>query len=84
MAFLIRNFVRIIEFRQGDDGFLISHESMLYVFDGGFMLVIVFMMATVHPGHLVKTVKRIGKEGKMEMNHRDSAREPFRPLASQA
>lgn len=82
--FLVRNFVRIIEFKQGDNAFLIGHESMLYLFDGGFMLVIVLMMALVHPGRLVRKAFRLEKDGGMEMNYRDSAREPFRPLASQA
>lgn len=79
--FLVRNFIRIIEFKQGDDGRLLSNEAPIYIFDGGFMLVIVVMMAAVHPGRLVRKATKIGKQGGLEMNWRDSAREPFRPLA---
>jgi magnesium-transporting ATPase (P-type) len=84
IIFLVRNFIRIIEFKQGDDGSLITNEVLdPYLFDGGFMWVIVVAMATVHPGKLVKKAKRVKNEGSLEMNHRDSDREPFRPLASQ-
>ena len=82
-VFLIRNFIRIVKFKGGDDGFLLSEEWPLYLFDGGFMLIIVVMMAVVHPGRLVRKVTKMNKQGGLEMNYRDSAREPFRPLASQ-
>lgn len=81
--FLIRNFIRIVEFKQGDDGWLLSNEAPIYVFDGGFMLIIIVMMTAVHPGRLARKVVKMGKDGGLEMNWRDSAREPFRPLASQ-
>ncbi|KAF2621293.1 RTA1-domain-containing protein [Macroventuria anomochaeta] len=81
--FLVRNFIRILEFKQGDSGWLLSSEVPLYIFDGGFMLVIVVMMAVVHPGRLARKVVKMGKEGGLEMGYRDSAKEPFRPLASQ-
>ncbi len=81
--FLIRNFIRIVEFKQGDEGWLLSNEAPIYIFDGGFMLAIVVMMAVVHPGRLARKATKVGKEGGMEMQRRDSAREPFRPLASQ-
>ncbi|KAJ4984822.1 RTA1 domain-containing protein (RTM1) [Stagonosporopsis vannaccii] len=81
--FLIRNFIRIMEFKQGDHGWLLSNEAPIYIFDGGFMWVIVVMMALVHPGKLARKAERMGKEGGMELNWRDSAREPFRPLESQ-
>lgn len=83
VLFLIRNFIRIMEFKQGDHGWLLSSEAPIYIFDGGFMWVIVVMMALSHPGRLARKAARMGKEGGMEMNWRDSAREPFRPLASQ-
>jgi hypothetical protein len=81
--FLVRNFIRIIEFKQGDDGWLLSNEAPIYIFDGGFMLTIVVMMAAVHPGRLARKVVKMEKGGAIEMNWRDSAKEPFRPLASQ-
>lgn len=80
--FLVRNFIRIVEFKQGDDGWLLSNEAPLYIFDGGFMLLIVALMAIVHPGRLARKAERMGKGGGLEMNWSDSASEPFRPLTS--
>lgn len=81
--FLIRNLIRIIEFKQGDDGWLLSNEAPIYIFDGGFMLIIIVMMAVVHPGRLARKVVKMDKDGGLEMNWRVNAREMFRPLASQ-
>ncbi|KAF3039472.1 hypothetical protein E8E11_007459 [Didymella keratinophila] len=81
--FLIRNLIRTIEFKQGDDGWLLSNEAPIYIFDGGFMLTIVVMMAVVHPGRLARKAVKMSKDGGIEMNWRDSARESFEPLASQ-
>jgi hypothetical protein len=61
LVFIIRNLVRIIEFNQGNDGFIVTHESMLYVFDGGFMLFVVVLPLLVHPGQLFKATRRAGK-----------------------
>lgn len=61
VLFLIRNIVRIVEYQQGDDGFILTHEAMLYIFDGGFMLIIVYVLAVVHPGRLVKQANRVAK-----------------------
>lgn len=42
-VFFIRTLVGIIDFKQGDSGFLINHKSMLYVTNGRFILVVVLM-----------------------------------------
>ncbi|RDL42502.1 uncharacterized protein BP5553_02481 [Venustampulla echinocandica] len=57
LVFIIRNLVRILEFTQGDDGYLVTHESMLYVFDGAFMLFVVVLLLFVHPGGLFKAAR---------------------------
>lgn len=36
MLILARSVFRVIEFMQGNDGFIMSHEYMLYIFDGGY------------------------------------------------
>jgi hypothetical protein len=79
-AFLIRNFVRIIEFKGGDDGILIKEVWPIYIFDGGFMLAISVMMVVVHPGRLVRKVDKMRRAGKLETNDTDGAMEAFRPL----
>ena len=82
-AFLIRNFVRIVEFKGGDNGILIREEWPLYLFDGGFMLAITVMMVVVHPGRLVRKVDKMRRASKLDNNNTDDAMEAFRPLVGQ-
>ncbi|CZR31959.1 uncharacterized protein FPRO_02092 [Fusarium proliferatum ET1] len=57
--FLVRNVVRIIEYRQGDDGPLLSNEAFLYVFDCCFMLAIILIVLILHPGQLILKARRL-------------------------
>lgn len=58
--FLVRNIVRIIEYKAGSDGPLLSNEAFLYVFDCCFMLTIIIIMLVLHPGRLVIAARRSG------------------------
>jgi hypothetical protein len=82
-AFLARNFVRIVEFKGGDDGILIQKEWPLYTFDGGFMLAISVLMVVVHPGRLVRKVEKMRQASKLSSNDTDGEMGLFRPLVSQ-
>ena len=55
---VVRNIVRICEYAQGFNGFIMKHEFMLYTFDATFMTIVVYLYAVVHPGRLVKQVKK--------------------------
>ena len=57
--FLIRNLVRIIEYKQGGDGPLLSNEAFLYVFDCCFMLAIIVIILVIHPGQLIMKARRL-------------------------
>lgn len=57
--FLVRNVVRIIEYRQGGDGPLLSNEAFLYVFDCCFMLAIILIVLILHPGQLILKARRL-------------------------
>ena len=46
---LIRSVYRIVEFVQGNSGYLISHEVFLYVFDAAMMLLVMVVMGLFHP-----------------------------------
>lgn len=83
LTFLVRNSVRIIGFKQGDYVFLTGRESVLYLFEGGFMFAIVLNIAVVPPVRLSRKAMKTKKECGIVMKYRDSAREPFMPLASQ-
>lgn len=61
IVFLVRNIVRIVEFLQGGDGFIATHEPMLYIFDGSFMFFVVLIFVVIHPGKLFKEARRLDK-----------------------
>ncbi|KAM0334017.1 hypothetical protein ACHAQA_001037 [Verticillium albo-atrum] len=54
LAMLIRALVRGIEYLQGPDGFVMTHEVFLYVFDAAPMVFILVLYVFVHPGRLVR------------------------------
>ncbi|KAL9076008.1 MAG: hypothetical protein Q9157_003835 [Trypethelium eluteriae] len=57
---LVRSVVRCVEFIQGYDGYIMTHEIFLYGFDAVVMFFAVVTMNVVHPGdvafHIRKTV----------------------------
>ncbi|CAJ0546495.1 Ff.00g011220.m01.CDS01 [Fusarium sp. VM40] len=59
----IRSLVRVVEFIQGFDGFIISHEIFIYLFDAVPMLAVMLIMNWVHPSE-VKTLLTGGKMAK--------------------
>ncbi|KAI4727165.1 RTA1-domain-containing protein [Aureobasidium sp. EXF-10728] len=50
---LIRNLIRVIEYAQGNDGYIITHEWMLYIFDAVFMLLVTIAFLVLHPSKLL-------------------------------
>jgi hypothetical protein len=58
ILFVVRNIARIVEFNQSGDGYIATHESMLYVFDGSFMLFVSVLLIFVHPGTLFREARR--------------------------
>jgi len=48
----IRSLFRLIEYLQGNAGFLVSHEIFLYVFDGCLMFGTMVVLAVVHPAEI--------------------------------
>jgi hypothetical protein len=49
---LIRSIFRLIEYAQGNDGYLISHEVFLYIFDSVFMLATMVLLSWIHPSEV--------------------------------
>ncbi|TQN69831.1 Protein RTM1 [Colletotrichum shisoi] len=54
-----RSLIRGIEYLQGEDGFVMTHEIFLYLFDAVPMVVIMALYLWIHPGRLVRDVSRI-------------------------
>ncbi|KAL6702694.1 hypothetical protein ACN47E_001018 [Coniothyrium glycines] len=52
MLILVRCIFRLIEYAQGNDGYLISHEVFLYLFDAVLMFVTMLLMAWIHPSEI--------------------------------
>ncbi|GKU13742.1 unnamed protein product [Fusarium langsethiae] len=51
---IVRSIVRAVEYLQGQDGFVISHEVFIYLFDASLMFLVMLFFLIVHPGRLVK------------------------------
>ena len=49
---LIRSIFRIVEYQQGNDGYLLGHEVFLYIFDAVLMLGVMILLNAVHPGEI--------------------------------
>ncbi|ODM19766.1 hypothetical protein SI65_04752 [Aspergillus cristatus] len=55
---LIRSIFRLIEYAQGNDGYLISHEAFMYVFDSMLMFFAMVAMSIFHPSHVLSPPAR--------------------------
>lgn len=49
---LVRSVIRVAEYIQGNDGFILSHEAFLYCFDGLLMLLVMVVFVIVHPSEI--------------------------------
>lgn len=62
----IRCVFRLIEYAQGNAGYLISHEVFLYIFDATLMFAVMILFAIMHPSELNAQIqgpgaKKLGK-----------------------
>ena len=63
---LVRSVFRIIEYAQGNTGYILSHEYFLYVFDAALMFGVVLGFNAVHPSEVKAWLfggKYLGKGG---------------------
>ncbi|KAK6364133.1 hypothetical protein LTS17_012486 [Exophiala oligosperma] len=61
LLILVRSIFRIIEYEQGNDGYLISHEVFLYIFDAVLMFVTMVLFALVHPSEVNALLRGDGR-----------------------
>lgn len=52
---LVRSIYRLIEFAQGNNGYVISHEVFLYVFDAVMMVTVMVIMNIFHPSVVLQS-----------------------------
>jgi hypothetical protein len=55
---VVRNLFRFIEFAAGHDTVLVTVEAFIYAFDAAIMALVVLVLVVVHPGYLLRSVKR--------------------------
>ncbi|CAI7625569.1 unnamed protein product [Penicillium glandicola] len=55
---LVRSIFRVVEYAAGDNGYPLTHEWMLYVFDSVLMIITMVIWGIWHPGNLPKIIVR--------------------------
>ena len=54
---MFRSIFRVVEYIQGNAGYLLSHEVFLYIFDAVLMLAVMIMFNWVHPSEVTENTK---------------------------
>ncbi|RDW68939.1 RTA1 domain-containing protein [Aspergillus mulundensis] len=69
---LVRSVFRLVEYIQGNDGYLISHEVFMYVFDAALMFLVMVVMNVWHPSGVLGG-SWMGRKGDAESLELDSS-----------
>ena len=57
MLIMVRSIFRVVEYIQGNDGYLLRHEYYLYIFDAVLMLAVMVAFNVVHPSEVNALLK---------------------------
>ena len=57
ICLLVRNLVRAFEYLQGSNGFVITHEAFIYLFDALPMFLMMSILAFLNPARLIRERK---------------------------
>jgi hypothetical protein len=71
---IVRSVVRGVEYVQGADGFVASHEVFIYVFDALPMLIVMLGFLVLYPARLVREVRRLDGKAAGELAELRSGR----------
>ncbi|RDW84125.1 RTA1 domain-containing protein [Aspergillus mulundensis] len=63
---LIRSVYRVVEFAQGNSGYVISHEWFLYVLDALMMLLVMLTLNLFHPSVVLNNKRQHQRDGSYE------------------
>lgn len=76
VAILIRSIFRVVEYIQGNAGYLLRNEVWLYLFDGVLMLTVMVVFNLVHPSRVIsgKRGRKGNEEGQLELGSQTSLR----------
>lgn len=64
---LVRSIFRVVEYIQGNGGYLLRHEVFLYVFDAVLMFTVMAVLNVSHPGDIAILLKEQWKEQTQEL-----------------
>lgn len=53
----VRSIVRVVEYAQGYDGFIMTHEAFLYIFDALVMWIAMVVMNWIHPSEVAACLR---------------------------
>lgn len=62
LLIMVRSIFRVVEYLQGFDGYLLSHEAYLYVFDALLMWLAMILFNWLHPAEILSV--RVGNPSK--------------------
>jgi hypothetical protein len=65
---MVRSIFRVIEYLQGNDGYLLKHEVFLYVFDAVLMLLVMVLFNWIHPSEVTEATQKRKTEGTSSMD----------------
>lgn len=60
---MVRSIFRVVEYLQGNAGYLLSHEVFLYVFDAVLMLAVMLLFNWFHPSEVTEAYQKRQMEG---------------------
>ncbi|KAK5163947.1 uncharacterized protein LTR77_010343 [Saxophila tyrrhenica] len=70
----IRSIIRVVEYVQGEDGYIMTHEVFIYVCDAALMFAAVVTMSVIHPGQVAKYVRAMESDEYRKCESRESRR----------
>lgn len=63
---MIRSLFRVVEYIQGFDGYLLSHEVYLYALDAALMFIVLVLFNWYHPGQITALLKMKASNDRMK------------------
>ncbi|KAH8707655.1 RTA1 like protein-domain-containing protein [Phaeosphaeriaceae sp. PMI808] len=55
---MVRSLFRVVEYVQGNNGYLLRHEVYLYIFDGSLMFIVMCLFNWIHPAQITDIYQR--------------------------
>lgn len=75
----VRSIFRVVEFVQGNDGWIMEREYLLYVFDAILMALQAVFLLLVYPGHVLRETGAVGWDA-LESGRADSSEGFLQPI----